>query len=249
MGKKMTQQDWAIAFADTEINKDKNPEEWKRTKRIFKEGWNRACMDLREHGWLPPSEIEKLVKEKKELKEEISDLKEDLANKESAPSWMNADDKIFTKEDARILLNGFQEYVEGKQIDPPYSFQTLVNYWIDHYISPNKQNIAMEETVGFYYDLFKFFADNHNLILVDSEIQDIIHAINAFEEKRKEQEYIDAHLEADVKFDVEEFNNDDDFEEESDPTCEACGYNHGNHMKGCPNDDSPFALLCRRGFD
>jgi hypothetical protein len=171
--------------------------------------------------------------------------------------WVAAQSKPEKKEQdtggmgeaAKELMNDFQEYVEGKQIDPPYSFQTLVNYWIDHYISPNKQNIAMEETVGFYYDLFKFFADNHNLILVDSEIQDIIHAINAFEEKRKEQEYIDAHLEADVKFDVEEFNNDDDFEEESDPTCEACGYNHGNHMKGCPNDDSPFALLCRRGFD
>jgi hypothetical protein len=44
-------------------------------------------------------------------------------------------------------------------------------------------------------------------------------------------------------------DDDDEWEEDPDPTCDACGYNHGNHMKGCPEDDSPFALLIRRGFD
>lgn len=37
-----------------------------------------------------------------------------------------------------------------------------------------------EKTGGYYYELFKFFSDNHDLILVDSEIQDIIHAVEKF---------------------------------------------------------------------
>jgi hypothetical protein len=33
---------------------------------------------------------------------------------------------------------------------------------------------------GYYYELFKFFSDNHNLILLDSEIQEIIRAVEKF---------------------------------------------------------------------
>jgi hypothetical protein len=101
---------------------------------------------------------------------------------------------------------------------------------------------------SYYYPLFKFFSEQHDLTLLDSEIQDIIRVVESFQEQKKQEDYNEAHLQADIKFDFEEFG-DDDFEEDPDPTCEACGYNHGNHMKGCPNDDSPFALLCRRGFD
>ena len=55
---------------------------------------------------------------------------------------MSDKEKIFSKEDARILLNNFQEYVEGHEIDPPYSFSTMVNMWIDDYTALNIQNGA-----------------------------------------------------------------------------------------------------------
>lgn len=39
----------------------------------------------------------------------------------------------------------------------------------------------MEENQGgYYYDLFKFFSDEHGLILVDSEIQEIIREVEKF---------------------------------------------------------------------
>jgi hypothetical protein len=40
---------------------------------------------------------------------------------------------------------------------------------------------SIEQEGGYYYELFKFFSDEHNLTLVDTEIQDIIHAVKAFE--------------------------------------------------------------------
>jgi hypothetical protein len=42
-------------------------------------------------------------------------------------------------------------------------------------------NNSVEHEGGYYYDLFKFFSDEHDLILVDTEIQDIIHAVNKFQ--------------------------------------------------------------------
>jgi hypothetical protein len=57
-------------------------------------------------------------------------------------------DKIFTKEDARFLLNNFQEYVKGHEIDPPYSFSTLVNMWIDDYTALNFQNAKEVEAIS-----------------------------------------------------------------------------------------------------
>lgn len=51
--------------------------------------------------------------------------------------------------------------------------------------------------VGYYYNLFKFFSDNHGLTLVDSEIQDIIRAVNSFEgtaELKAENERLKAKL-------------------------------------------------------
>ena len=39
---------------------------------------------------------------------------------------------------------------------------------------------------GYYYDLFKFFSDNHGLTLVDTEIQDIIHAVEKFNNNGKD---------------------------------------------------------------
>lgn len=50
----------------------------------------------------------------------------------------------------------------------------------------------------------------------------------------------------------DDFDNwgDDDCEGPfDDDNCPACGYNNGNHMKGCPEDNSPFAELCRNGYD
>jgi hypothetical protein len=46
--------------------------------------------------------------------------------------------------------------------------------------APVNSNNSIGQEGGYYYDLFKFFSDNHNLILVDSEIQDIIHAVEKF---------------------------------------------------------------------
>jgi hypothetical protein len=43
--------------------------------------------------------------------------------------------KVFTKNDARQLLEGFQDYCTAHEIDPPYSFSTLVDYWINDYIT------------------------------------------------------------------------------------------------------------------
>lgn len=37
---------------------------------------------------------------------------------------------------------------------------------------------------GYYYELFKFFSEQHNLILLDSEIQDIIYAVKKFESEK-----------------------------------------------------------------
>jgi hypothetical protein len=39
---------------------------------------------------------------------------------------------------------------------------------------------GVEEEGGYYYDLFKFFSEQHDLILVDTEIQDIIDAVQEF---------------------------------------------------------------------
>ena len=40
---------------------------------------------------------------------------------------------------------------------------------------------SIEQEGGYYYELFKFFSDEHNLTLLDSEIQDIIHVVNKFQ--------------------------------------------------------------------
>lgn len=42
-----------------------------------------------------------------------------------------------------------------------------------------------DESGGYYYDLFSFFSKEHGLILVDGEIQDIIHAVNKFNNGKK----------------------------------------------------------------
>jgi len=43
-------------------------------------------------------------------------------------------------------------------------------------------------------------------------------------------------------------DEDDEDYDEPEPQCSACCM-VGGHMPGCPEDDSPFALLSRRGFD
>jgi hypothetical protein len=39
---------------------------------------------------------------------------------------------------------------------------------------------SIEQEGGYYYDLFKFFSEQHGLTLVDTEIQDIIRAVEVF---------------------------------------------------------------------
>ena len=51
---------------------------------------------------------------------------------------------------------------------------------------------AKESPVFYYYDLFKFFADNHGLTLVESEIEDIINAVTKFTDKKQQEAYIEA---------------------------------------------------------
>lgn len=43
--------------------------------------------------------------------------------------------------------------------------------------------IEEKNMVGYYYDLFKFFNEEHNLILLDSEIQEIIIEVEKFLKK------------------------------------------------------------------
>lgn len=43
----------------------------------------------------------------------------------------------------------------------------------------------------------------------------------------------------------EELNEFDDID---DNTCDCCGCEDG-HYRGCPEDNSPYALLCREGYD
>lgn len=93
---------------------------------------------------------------------------------------------------------------------------------------------------GYYYDLFRFFNDHHNLILVDTEIQDIIHAVEKFNADKRE----DAQREADWQLE-----EDEDFELTDDDDCPACSGFKGQHMRGCPEDYSPFAELQRNGYD
>lgn len=43
---------------------------------------------------------------------------------------------------------------------------------------------------SYYYDLFKFFNEQHNLLLLDSEIQDIIHAVESFQQNKEGENYM-----------------------------------------------------------
>lgn len=71
-----------------------------------------------------------------------------------------------------IDLSTIDEYVDGLATTTPLSSSSGE--------APLNNNNSIEQEGGYYYDLFKFFSDNHNLILVDSEIQDIIHAVEKF---------------------------------------------------------------------
>jgi hypothetical protein len=44
-----------------------------------------------------------------------------------------------------------------------------------------EQSPSVEQGGDYYYELFKFFSDEHGLTLLDSEIQDIIQAVNKFQ--------------------------------------------------------------------
>jgi hypothetical protein len=46
-----------------------------------------------------------------------------------------------------------------------------------------------------------------------------------------------------------EAEEEDDLELTDDDDCPACGGFKGAHMKGCPEDRSPFAELIRNGYD
>ncbi|MDW0189360.1 MAG: hypothetical protein QOA70_06885 [Nitrososphaeraceae archaeon] len=41
----------------------------------------------------------------------------------------------------------------------------------------------------------------------------------------------------------------DELDFDSPKYCDACGLDIDEHAAGCPEDDSPYALLCRRGYD
>jgi hypothetical protein len=45
---------------------------------------------------------------------------------------------------------------------------------------------------------------------------------------------------------IEQDDDEDDFR---DDTCPACGFDNGEHMAGCPEDNSPYAELLRNGYD
>jgi hypothetical protein len=64
--------------------------------------------------------------------------------------------------------------------------QRLVDWLKQHYHVPIKQQVS-EEGGGYYFKLFKFFSDQHDLTLLDSEIQDIIHAVNDFQSEEDKE--------------------------------------------------------------
>jgi hypothetical protein len=51
---------------------------------------------------------------------------------------------------------------------------------------PITQQVS-EKGGGYYFKLFKFFSDQHDLTLLDSEIQDIIHAVNEFQSEEDKE--------------------------------------------------------------
>lgn len=46
--------------------------------------------------------------------------------------------------------------------------------------APFDNSNSIEQQGGYYYELFRFFSEQHDLILVDTELQDIIHAVEKF---------------------------------------------------------------------
>lgn len=62
-----------------------------------------------------------------------------------------------------------KEELQGKQ--------TITNQTKNKTIMDNNR----VEEAGYYYPLFKFLNEQHNLILLDSEIQEIIHEVNNFQ--------------------------------------------------------------------
>ena len=78
---------------------------------------------------------------------------------------------------ARILST----LVVGK-IVKPLTIKRIKFWW--HTVSKSKENKKLESSSS-YYRIFDFFAKNHNLILLDSEISDIIQLI---EKERAEYE-------------------------------------------------------------
>jgi hypothetical protein len=46
--------------------------------------------------------------------------------------------------------------------------------------APVNSSNSIEHEGGYYYELFKFFSEQHGLTLVDTEIQDIIRAVEKF---------------------------------------------------------------------
>jgi hypothetical protein len=96
---------------------------------------------------------------------------------------------------------------------------------------------------GYYYDLFHFFSERHGLTLVDTEIEEIIAAVDKF----RDDKHYEAHIEAAAALDDD--GSGIDYDNLHDDTCYACGGDNGEHMKGCPEDHSPYAELLRNGYD
>jgi hypothetical protein len=66
--------------------------------------------------------------------------------------------------------NGFEPSVPSNDLAPVASHSCTSSDSIEH-------------EGGYYYELFEFFSQRHDLILLDSEIQDIIHAVESFKNK------------------------------------------------------------------
>lgn len=85
--------------------------------------------------------------------------------------------------------------------------------------------MIMENNTGsYYYELFKFFNDQHNLTLLDSEIQEIIKEVERFQEKKMEEKYFELHQAVDDDEDdfYEDYKNSVDEREQRANTC-TCG--------------------------
>lgn len=124
----------------------------------------------RDYTFLPSDEQDKFVDPHKTYNEHLKSLRTIQIAPEYVDYWAEGAkvkegeyEVISQKEDKQI---GYAIVTTSKQVAIPAQDEAGL-------------------TGGYYYDLFKFFLDEHGLTLVDTEICDIINAVNKFQSSHK----------------------------------------------------------------